>query len=108
MFLSPTTAICDNSIRRHLEAIANIAAVAAVASLSFNSYCIHKHQRVEMAVRESWRRRRHDGAKSDTHGNGRDAFAMTSATPAMKIRGSVRLFWNDNNGHEVNPNSFWY
>lgn len=41
-------------------------------------------------------------------GNGRDAIAMTSATAVMEIRGSVRLFWNDDNGHEVNPNSFWY
>ena len=35
---------------------------------------------------------------------------MTSAAPVMEmeIRESVRLFWNYDNGHEVDPNSFWY
>jgi hypothetical protein len=62
-----------------------------------------------MASGKALRRRRHDGVEIGYagDGNGRDPLAMTSATPAMKIR-SVRLFWNDNNGHEVNPNSFWY
>jgi hypothetical protein len=105
MFLSPTTAICDSSIRRHLVVIPNIVTVAVVAPsipTAFTSTNV---------LRESLRRRRrwHDGVKSIRRdGNGRDAMAMTSATAVMEIRGSVRLFWNDDNGHEVNPNSFWY
>ena len=91
MFLSPTTAFCDNSIRRHLEVIANIVAVAIVAYCPFDSYRIHKHQCVEMASGKALRRGRHDGVEigyaGDRNGNGRDAIAMTSATPAIKIRG---------------------
>jgi hypothetical protein len=87
MFLSPTTGICDNSIRRHLEVIANVVAVAVVAYRPFDSYCIHRHHCVEMASGKALRRRRHDGVEIGD-GNGRDPIAMTSATP---IRGSVRL-----------------
>lgn len=48
MLLSPTTAICDNSIGRHLGAIADIVAVTVVAYHSFDCYCIHKYKCVEM------------------------------------------------------------
>lgn len=53
MFLSPTTAICDNSIGRHLGVVADIVAVAVVAYHPFDCYCIHKYKCVEMIMMAS-------------------------------------------------------
>jgi len=82
--------------RRHLGALANVVATAIVACHPLDSYGVHKHQLVGMSsgkARGSGDTVRGESDTSEDE-NGKDAIAMSSAIPAMKIRGSVRLFWN--------------